>query len=121
MATSPEYTAFIMDLLQPLRPGASSRKMFGGVGIYLDGIMFGLITSEDVFHFRVDDVNRSDYEAVEMPQFMRMPYFEVPADVMEDEAVLDEWMTRAIEASRRAAAKKRRRDKIASGVPISYH
>ena len=109
MATTPEYAEFIMDLIRPIEPGAMPRKMFGGVGIFLEGTMFALITSQDVFHFRVDDVNRPDYEALEMPQFMRMPYFEAPADVLEDAAELETWMTRAIEASQRAAAKKNKR------------
>ena len=111
MATSPEYAEFIMDLLRPIEPGATPRKMFGGVGIFLDDIMFALITSQDVFHFRVDDVNRPDYEALNMAQFMRMPYFEAPADILEDEAALSEWMNKAIEASRRAAAKKKKEKK----------
>ncbi|MCA9985645.1 MAG: TfoX/Sxy family protein [Anaerolineales bacterium] len=108
MATSPEYAEYIMDLLGPIEPGAKPRKMFGGVGVFLDGIMFGLITSADVFHLRVDEVNRPDFETLDQPQFMNMPYFEAPAGILDDQDELQAWVEKAIAASRRADAKKRR-------------
>ena len=108
MATSPEYAEYIMDILSPIEPEATPRKMFGGVGIFLEGIMFGLITSADDFHLRVDEMNRPDYEALDQPQFMNMPYFQVPADLLDDQDELAVWVEKAVAASRRADAKKKR-------------
>ena len=43
------FQAFVLDLLAPLQPGA--RRMFGGVGIMRDGLMFALL-SNDTMYFR---------------------------------------------------------------------
>ena len=59
--------------------------MFGGVGIFIDEGMFALITSDDLFHFKVDDSNRAAYETAGMPRFGRMPYYQVPEEVQESE------------------------------------
>ena len=82
MATTPEYRDYILDLLTAIHP-VSDRKMFGGIGIFIEEGMFALITSDDVFHFKVDDSNRADYEEADMPRFARMPYYQVPEEVLE--------------------------------------
>jgi len=108
MATTPEYREYILDLLNAVQP-VSDRKMFGGVGIFIEEGMFALITSDDIFHFKVDDDNRSDYEAAGMPQFGRMPYYQVPAEVLESQEELRMWMEKAMEAARQAAKKKKKK------------
>ena len=108
MAVSPEFRAYVLDLLGPLgRVGA--RSMFGGAGLYLDGTMFGLMTRRDVLYFRTDADNRGDFEAAGMGPFvpfedgrMTMPYHEAPAHVMEDAEEMCAWARRAWEAARRA-------------------
>jgi DNA transformation protein and related proteins len=94
MPLSPEYKEFILDLLSEV-DGVSARAMFGGAGLYVDDTIFGLLTSADRFYLRVDEINQPDFEALEAEQFipfkvdpkkshMKMPYFETPADVLED-------------------------------------
>ena len=94
MAVSPEYRDYILDLLSAL-DGVTARPMFGGAGIYLDGLMFALITGGDDFYLRVDEVNQPDYEEAGSIQFkpfedkpMRMPYWQAPVDLLEDEEEL---------------------------------
>lgn len=106
MATTPEYKEFIVDLLTSHYP-VMTRNMFGGVGIYCEDGMFGLITSDDVFHLKVDDENRVDYEAAGTTQFMTMPYFEVPADVLEDDDALGVWVQKSLAVAHRAPKKKK--------------
>jgi TfoX/Sxy family transcriptional regulator of competence genes len=55
MAVSPDFQAYVMEQLEPTR--ASARKMFGGVGLYCDGIFFGLI-DDDVFYLKSDEQTR---------------------------------------------------------------
>ncbi len=110
MATSPEYREYILDLLNPIHP-IRARNMFGGVGIYLDETMFALISSEDILYFKTDDVNRQDYVAVEAPQFMNMPYYQLPHDVLESSDVLQVWMERAMDVARRNPKKKKKKTK----------
>ena len=107
MPTTPEYRDYILDLLNAIHP-ISDRKMFGGVGIFNDGSMFALITSDDIFHFKVDDSNRADYENAAMSQFGRMPYYQVPAEVLESQEELRLWMEKAMEVARQAAKKKKK-------------
>ena len=119
MAASPGYKEYILDLLTAV-DGVSARAMFGGVGLYVDGTMFGLITRSDRFYLRVDEINQPDFEAMEAEQFiphedkpeqnqMKMPYFEVPADILEDEEELPRWAQKAWEAARRNKKPKKKK------------
>ena len=108
MATSPDYKAFVLELLTPIYP-VTARNMFGGVGIYADDLMCALITSEDELYFKADDENRTDYDAVEAQQFMTMPYFAVPAEVLEDMDALSIWFDNARAAAKRMGKLKRRK------------
>jgi DNA transformation protein len=103
MAVSQEYHDYVMDRLTHVYP-VRERKMFGGLGIFIEEGMFALVTAADVLHFKVDDSNRADYEAADMPQFARMPYYEVPVEVLESDELLTTWMEKSMEIAR--AAKK---------------
>lgn len=110
MATNPEYAKYVLDQLS--NSGViTSRKMFGGVGIYIDGIFCALISSSNTFYLRVGPNNIADYISAEMQKFpggkgAGMPYYEVPEDVLEDTSTLDEWAARAKEAALAAKKKK---------------
>lgn len=85
-----EFAAELVEELDSL--GAVSwRKMFGGAGVFVDGSMFALIDSDARLHLKVDDSNRAQFEAAGSEKHGRMPYYSVPADVLEDDAVLLEW------------------------------
>ena len=123
MAVSPEYKEYILDLLSDV-DGVFARAMFGGAGLYVDDTMFGLITAADRFYFRVDEINQPDFEAAGSEQFipfeddpkksqMRMPYFEVPVDILEDEEELTRWAKSAWEAARRNKKPKKQKKKKA--------
>lgn len=47
--------------LTPMGP-VTGRNMFGGFGIFMDGLMFGLVAYDELY-FKVDDGNRADYES----------------------------------------------------------
>lgn len=92
-----------------------ARRMFGGHGIYLDGLMFALIADE-VLYFRADDRNRPSYEALGLQPFkpfddkpMRMPYYPPPESAMDDTGELLAWARPAFEAALRAGAKKKKK------------
>ena len=107
MAGSKEFVVHILDRLQPLG-AVTARAMFGGHGIYCDGVMFALI-AEDVLYFKVDDQNRPRFEALGAGPFrpyadrpMTMSYYEAPAEVFDDDDALTEWARAAFEAALRA-------------------
>jgi hypothetical protein len=65
---SKEYFDYIIGQLAGVKE-LDNRKMFGGYGLYSEGVMFGLI-AENRFHLKTDESNRDDYEAVGMEPFM---------------------------------------------------
>ena len=107
MAISSEFLNYVLEQLSTLQ-GVSSRRMFGGVGLYCDGVIFGLIAG-DVLYFKANGANRADYESRGMGQFrpfkdkpkLSMSYYEVPADVLEDRDECATWARRYIFAAGR--------------------
>ncbi len=82
MPISEEYLDYVLDQLEELG-SVSARKMFGGAGIYLDGIFFALI-ADDILYFKVDETNLQDYLSVDSNQFKPLLFYEVPADILEN-------------------------------------
>ena len=50
-----KFTAFLLELLGPLGP-VSARRMFGGVGLFHGGNMFGLIARDELY-LKVGEAN----------------------------------------------------------------
>ncbi|MFZ5877166.1 MAG: TfoX/Sxy family protein [Nitrospirota bacterium] len=107
MPVSAEFRDYVLAQLACLGH-VTGRPMFGGVGIYLDGVFFALI-ADDVVYFKVGDSNRSDYEAIGMKPFRpyrnkktTMPYYEVPVSVLEDVDQLAVWGRKAYAVATRA-------------------
>ncbi|HEV8582388.1 MAG TPA: TfoX/Sxy family protein [Thermoanaerobaculia bacterium] len=107
-----EFCDYLMDRLAPLGE-PSYRFMFGGYGVYLDGLMMAIV-ADDVLLLRADEENRPDFEARGIGPFnpypdkisWSMPYYTVPDDVLEDQDLFLEWAGRSREAALRAEAKK---------------
>lgn len=101
MSVSPEFKAFVEEQLADLGPVAI-RSMFGGGGVFHQGIMFGLIARETLY-FKVDDSNRSDFEAEGMGPFTyeargktaTMSYWEIPERLYDDRDALTDWARKA--------------------------
>ena len=111
---SDEQLEFVLEKLQALGP-VVSRRMFGGVGFYLDGVFFALMMG-DRLYFKVDDRNRRDFEAAGMEPFVPFKdrqastsYFEVPERVLQSRALLKSWGAKALAAARAAPARKPRK------------
>lgn len=83
------------------------RNMFGGAGVYFDDLMFALIAGETLF-FKVDERNRSDFEAEDMGPFLYEPssgktiamsYYELPERLYDDPDELVLWARKALDAA----------------------
>ena len=102
---SNEFARFVVESLQPLGP-VSARRMFGGHGIYLHGVMFALI-AYDQLYLKVDDGNRAAYEDAGLPHFtytdkgkpIRMPYREAPPEGFDNPDILCAWARDAYAAA----------------------
>lgn len=97
MAVSSDYLDYVRDQLSGLG-GLTSRRMFGGAGLYCDEFFFALIDN-DTLYLRVNACNRADFTTRGMGPFRPYPespqlstsYYETPADVLEDAAELVTW------------------------------
>lgn len=99
----------ITDVLAVLGDRLSSRRMFGGYGLYLDGKIFGMITSDSDLYFKVGDNNREDYEQRGSEPFVytghktkgatTMPYWKVPEEVIDNQELIAKWAEKAVENS----------------------
>ncbi|NNE54951.1 MAG: TfoX/Sxy family protein [Flavobacteriales bacterium] len=89
-------------LVEKLAPvgGITSKKMFGGHGIFHDGKMFGIIDSKGKAFFKVSDATKGDYEAAGGEQHSRMPYYSIPVKVFGDDDKLKTWAEKAIQDSK---------------------
>lgn len=101
MAVSETYLNYILDQLSEL-DGIDTKRMFGGVGFFKDGVMFGKIGS-DVFRLKVDETNEQKFISAGMKPFEHpskkkgMPYWEVPVDVIESKSTLLVWAKESYE------------------------
>ena len=115
MAVSDSYREFVLEQLGRVTP-VMGKSMFGGVGIYAQGLFFALI-AEDRLYFKVDDATRPEFERRGMEPFRpfgeesAMGYYEVPADVVEDVPQLESWTRNAIDVAARAKRGKPTRSK----------
>ena len=106
MPVTPAYLSDVVARLEAARP-VTHRKMFGGLGVYLDGVFFAVV-DDDRLYFKVDSGNLAEYEARGMEPWFPdptsakpSPYREVPADVLVGPGVLGDWIDASVAAARR--------------------
>jgi len=104
---------FFRDLCRPLG-GVTSKRMFGGLCLWHEGLPFALVIDETLY-LKVDEENRPDFTARGLPQFSYttktgrttvMSYARAPEEVFDDPDAFVQWARGAIGAARRAAAVK---------------
>jgi DNA transformation protein len=102
MAPTEGFKDFIKDQLASFAP-VSIRNMFGGAGIYADGVMFALLAN-DVLYLKADEIAARAFEAEGMGPFtytskgrppVAMSYWEVPPRLLEEPDELAEWAREA--------------------------
>ena len=70
MPSSPEekeFTSYVVDLMQSIGP-VNAKAMFGGYGIFLEGLMFGLV-ADSVLYLKVDKETENEFKAKGLEQF----------------------------------------------------
>jgi len=108
-ATKDFHEYIINDVLGHIE-GITSKAMFGGYGIYLDGTIFALITESDELRFKANDITKEKYEALGGQQFIyhghqskastSMPYWQVPEVIMENREQIEDWAREAAALSK---------------------
>jgi DNA transformation protein len=108
-----ELKLLLEELLAPLGP-VMLKRMFGGYGVFLDGLMFGLV-SDDRLYFKTSEVSRAAFEAEGLGPFtytkkgataVLTSYWQVPDRLLDDSDELVEWARTAQRCAAAAKVKK---------------
>ncbi|CAG1003959.1 hypothetical protein BURK1_03080 [Burkholderiales bacterium] len=112
MANSRDYIDHLRELMRAGGRAVTARAMFGGHGLYVDGL-FVAIVDDDVLYLRVDDANRAEFAALGLPPFefmtkdgkrQAMSYLRAPDEALEDAAAMAPWVRSSLGAALRASA-----------------
>jgi DNA transformation protein and related proteins len=110
---------FIRELFAPFRP-VTVKRMFGGAGIWADGLMFGLVFDGAIF-LKVDDESIPDFAREGSRPFVytrakskgrvgraSLSYWRLPERLYDDPDELAVWAGRALAIAERKKFKPRR-------------
>jgi DNA transformation protein len=114
----------ISELFAQFRP-VSVRRLFGGAGLYVDGVMFAIL-SKDVIYLKADDGTRAAFEREGCAPFSYqakggkraiMSYWRMPERLYDDPDELAAWAEQALAVAQRLTAgrKEARRGRRAAG------
>ncbi len=114
MSSRPPFVNHVVERLNQVAP-VTAKFMFGGYGLFVEGVMIGLI-AEDVLYFKVDNQNREDYIQAGSEPFIyegkgkpiQMSYYRLPDDVFENLEQLVAWVEASQDAAVRSKSKAKR-------------
>lgn len=112
MAKPPDpFHEFVAELFAPMGT-VSIRRMFGGAGVFRDGLMFALL-GDDTVYLKTDAKLRADLEAEGCTPFIwtkpstgeeiDMGYVSLPSSAMDDPDEASGWAQRALAVAKAAA------------------
>jgi DNA transformation protein and related proteins len=107
-----DFSEFLHEAFQLFGP-VTIRRMFGGHGVYRDGLMFALV-HEDTLYLKTDAQSVAYFEARSLPAFsfrkndrlIATSYYQAPAEILEDRTEAAVWARRAFEVALRKQASK---------------
>jgi DNA transformation protein len=112
MARDDALLAHLRELLEPLGR-ITLRAMFGGHGVYCNGVFFALV-AEDQLYLKVDALTRDRFAAAGCAPFVyagqarpiEMSYWSVPDAALDSPEELEPWARLALAAAARKPPKK---------------
>lgn len=92
-----EFVDYVVELMAGWAT-VSARKMFGGYGLYREGLMFALIAGDELY-FKTDADNLARFERAGSHPFVyrsqgrtvQMSYWSAPAASLDSAAEIGEW------------------------------
>jgi len=117
MNEAQQFATHVVDLLEGFG-SCEARRMFGGFGIFHQGLMFALIADGNLY-LKADDENRLGFEAEGCEKFSynrqdrqtRLSYYTAPETFFEDPAACVAWARSAFDAALRSPANKRKQNR----------
>ena len=116
MPNSPDYVAHVLELMRGAG-GATARAMFGGHGVYLDGLIVGIVVG-DVLYLKTDDETRPRFVELGLAQFEYRTkkgviegtsYYQPPEEALESPEAMRDWLRLALAATLRAQSRRKPR------------
>ncbi|MGQ9427542.1 TfoX/Sxy family protein [Gilvimarinus sp. F26214L] len=103
-----EFTDHLQEIFGLFGP-VSMRRMFGGAGIFHDGLMFALVT-DDTLYLKADAECLGHFQERQLTPFtyqrqgkaVQLGYFQAPEEVLEDQEEAARWARRSYEAALRS-------------------
>lgn len=115
----------LMELFDPVE-GVSLKRMFGGIGVFKEGVMFGLVDDGELF-LKADEVTSKRYEAEGQGRWVyegrgkqvAMPYWRLPERLYDEPEEFREWAVAAFAVAAKAKKPKAKKSvkKIATKKP----
>lgn len=118
---SEAFIAYLQDLFAEFGP-VTARRMFGGYGLYHEGVIVGVVM-DDAVYLKADDGTRAQFEAAGgapfvytsnkgggLKQPITMSYWSLPDEAMESPQAMLPWARLAWEAALRKPARRAGRD-----------
>lgn len=110
-STEKEFVNYVVDLMQSIGP-VRAKGMFGGHGIFLEELMFGLI-ADGILYLKADKETENEFNEKGLEQFtyykkrkeLKMSYYQAPEETLEDIEEMNTWATKAYNVALRAASK----------------
>jgi DNA transformation protein and related proteins len=107
VANDDNYIAYLQELFEPLG-NISTKKMFGGFGIYCNNLMIALVI-EDVLYLKTDDSTRASFSNAGGQAFIyqgkgklvTVSYWTVPEEALESSEQMFPWAKLAYAAALR--------------------
>ena len=115
MVASAGFAEFLCEQLSPLGR-VTMRRMFGKMGVFCDGLMFGMIT-DDTLYVRVDDHNKAVFKEAEAApplnyekqgRTIDLSFWRVPERLLDEPDELVVWARAALAAAGRVATQRER-------------
>ena len=108
-----DFEDYLKDMFSPI-DGVVFRRMFGGLGIFREKTMFGLV-ADDILYFRVDDEIVSDFEAEGSGPFVydgknkpiEMPYWRAPEHLFDDPEDFVAWAEKVLRGGIKGCKKEK--------------
>ena len=115
-----DFIPFMQELLGDWAP-VSARRMFGGHGLYHEGLMFAIVMEQRLY-LKADEVNRPEFETLGLAPFtyamkgkdVALSYWAAPDEIFDEPSEAVRWARSAWDAALRghlAKAQARSRTK----------
>ena len=113
-----EFVSYVVELMQSIGP-VRAKGMFGGHGIFLEELMFGLI-ADSILYLKADNETENDFKEKGLEAFtyykkgkeFNMSYYQATDETLEDSEEMKYWANKAYSTALRAASKKRKKSNI---------